>query len=141
MKKYLLYALVAILVYFLWKPVLGIFFPEYNYSIIYGSETIQAISEYLKENYKAEDFGINTNGEAWEWKIFVIREKDPLWGDFVSIFKKRHDPPRRNRTLMVKVKHRKAGSGTWRDAAVARKKLLLNVDETDLNRVIVKEAE
>lgn len=141
MKKYLIYGLICIGIYFLWEPVLGIIFPEYNYPAMSGTESIQAVADYLKENYQAEDFGIKTNGEAYEWKMNIIRERKPILDDLNFILRKPKPEPKRNRHLLVKVNYRKQGESSWIGTEIAKKKLVLNVDETDEKQVKVSEAE
>jgi len=139
MRKYLIYVLIFVVIYFMWNPVLGLFFPEYNYSAMYGTETIQAVAGYLNENYKAEDLGVKTNGEAYEWKINIIRERTPILDDLNFILRKPKPEPKRNRHLLVKVNYRKQGEDTWQGTKMAKKKLVLYVDETDKNKVLVSE--
>jgi hypothetical protein len=141
MNKFLIYLLITIAVYFLWSPVLGLFFPEYNSSIISETETTQAIADYLKANYKAEDFGIDTDGVNWEWKLYTIKEMDSFWEGFSFSSHQRSKPPKRDRSLLVKVKYRKEATDPWKGAKIAGKRMVLNVDETDKKRVIVTEAE
>jgi|GEM_PF-3072505 len=141
MKKFLISLLIAIAVYFLWRPVLGIFFPEYNYAAMYGRETAQAVADYLKANYKAEDFGIKTHTDAYEWKIKIIRERTPIFDDLNFILRKPKPDPKRNRYLLVKVNYRKLGETSWEGTKLAKKKLVLNVDETAPKKVIVSAAE